>query len=551
MAAWGQLLALVVLLVLAYRPLGDYMAWVYTAPRSLRVERWIYRAAGIDPQVEQRWTTYATSMVVFSAACVVVLYLLQRAQSVLPLNLGLGGVHPAQAFNTAVSFATNTNWQSYSGEQTMGHLVQMSGLTVQNFLSAAVGMAVAIALVRGFIRAGAETLGNFWSDLVRSVIRILLPISFVVALIFVSQGVIQNLHGFHSVQTLAGGTQAIPGGPVASQEAIKELGNNGGGFFNANSAHPFENPNPLTNFIQIFLLLVIPFSLAGTFGKMSGDRKQGRVLVGVMLGLWLASALVAWHYEAQGNSALPPLAGGNMTGKEVRFGLPASALFAASTTGTSTGAVIASHDSFTPFAGAVPLVNMMLSEVTPGGAGAGLYGMLVLAVLSVFIAGLMVGRTPEYLGKKIQAREMKLIALYILLVPSVVLVLTGVALVLPSARSSILNSGPHGLTEALYAFTSGSNNNGSAFGGLNANTDFFNTSLGVAMVLGRYALMVLALGLAGAVVKKKHVPESLGTFPTATPLFGGLLTGVILIVTALTYFPVLSLGPLAEGLLKR
>ena len=550
MAGWGQLLALIFLLVVVYRPLGDYMAWVYTSPRSLRVERWIYRACGINPDVEQRWSTYATSMLVFSGACVVLLYVFQRVQGGLPLNLGFGGVHSAQAFNTAVSFATNTNWQSYSGEQTMGNLVQMSGLAVQNFVSAAVGLAVAIAMVRGFIRAESGTVGNFWSDLVRSIVRILLPIAFVAAVFFVSQGMIQNLHGFQSVKTLDGGSQAIPGGPVASQESIKELGNNGGGFFNANSAHPFENPTPLTNFLEIFLLLVIPFSLAGTFGKMAGDRKQGYVLVGVMFGLWLASALVAWHYEAQGNASLPPLAGGNMTGKDVRFGVPSSALFAASTTGTSTGSVIASHDSFTPFGGAVPLVNIMLSEVTPGGVGAGLYGMLVLAVLSVFIAGLMVGRTPEYLGKKIQAKEMKLIALYILLVPSVVLVLTGVALVLPSARSSILNAGPHGLTEVLYAFTSGSNNNGSAFGGLNANTNFFNTSLGVAMILGRYALMTLALGLGGAVAGKKHVPESLGTFPTGTPLFGGLLTGVILIVTALTYFPALSLGPLAEGFVE-
>ena len=378
--------------------------------------------------------------------------------------------------------------------------------------------------------------------------RILLPIAFVFALVFVSQGVVQNLHGFHTVHTVIGGTQAIPGGPVASQEAIKELGNNGGGFYGANSAHPFENPSPLTNFLQMFLILVIPFALTGTFGKLVGNRKQGYVLAAVMALFWIGGSLIAWHFEAAGNAALPAVAGGNMEGKEVRFGQAGTATFASATTSTSTGSVVASHDSFTPFGGAVPLVNIMLSEVTPGGVGAGLYGMLVLALLSVFIAGLMVGRTPEYLGKKVEPREMKLISLYILLVPALVLGLTGAALVLPSAKASILNAGPHGLSEVLYAFTSGSNNNGSAFGGLNANTTFFNTSIGIAMLLGRYALIVFTLSLAGSLAKKKHVPESLGTFPTDSALFGGLLVGVILIVTALTYFPALSLGPIVEGL---
>ena len=549
MAGWTQLVVLVVVLAAAYRPLGDYMAWVYTSKRTLRVERWIYRAAGVDPAFEQRWTAYAVSLLAFSAASVLLLYVFQRVQGGLPLSLGLGGVHPDQAFNTAVSFSTNTNWQSYSGESTMGHLVQMSGLAVQNFVSAAVGLAVAVALVRGFTRTESGTIGNFWSDLVRTTVRILLPVAFVFALIFVSQGVVQNLHGFHNVHTLTGDTQAIPGGPVASQEAIKELGNNGGGFYNANSAHPFENPSPVTNVMQLFLILVIPFALTGTFGKLVGNRRQGYVLAVVMAVFWVGGSLIAWHFEAAGDAALPAVAGGNMEGKEVRFGVAGTATFASATTSTSTGSVVSSHDSFTPFGGAVPLVNIMLSEVTPGGIGAGLYGMLILALLSVFIAGLMVGRTPEYLGKKVEPREMKLISLYILLVPALILGLTGAALVIPSARASILNAGPHGLSEVLYAFTSGSNNNGSAFGGLNANTTFFNTSIGIAMLLGRYALIVFALALGGSLAKKKHVPESLGTFPTDSVLFGGLLVGVILIVTALTYFPALSLGPIAEGLL--
>jgi potassium-transporting ATPase potassium-binding subunit len=460
-------------------------------------------------------------------------------------------VPSAEAFNTSISFVTNTNWQSYAGETTMTHLTQMTGLAVQNFLSAAVGIAVAIALVRGFTRTQTTTIGNFWSDLVRATVRILLPVAVVGALFFVSQGVVQNLHGFRVVTTVRGSRQSIPGGPVASQEAIKEAGNNGGGFYNANSAHPFENPNPLTNVMQIVLILLIPFALTGTFGKLAGDRRQGYVLAAVMALLLLTSALVAWRFEAGGNRSLPAVAGGNMEGKEVRNGIAGSTLFSAATTSTSTGSVTASHDSMTPYGGAVPLVNIMLSEISPGGVGAGLYGMLVLAVLSVFIAGLMVGRTPEYLGKKIEPRDMKLVSLYILLVPALILGMTATALALPSARASILNAGPHGLTEVLYAFTSGANNNGSAFGGLNANTDFFNIGIGFAMLLGRFGSIVLVLGLAGSLVGKKHVPESLGTFPTTTPLFAGLLVGVIVVVTALTYFPALSLGPLAEGLMRR
>ncbi len=555
MAAWLQLLVLVGAIVVVYRPLGDYMAWVFTSERHLRLERGIYRLAGVNPDAEQRWSAYATSVLVFSVACVLLLYVFQRVQGSLPLSLGFPGVAPDQAFNTAVSFTTNTNWQSYAGESTMGHLVQMSGLAVQNFASAAVGICVAIALVRGFIRRESQTLGNFWSDLTRSTVRILLPVAFVAALVLISQGVVQNLHGFTDVTTLSGSAQSIPGGPVASQEAIKELGNNGGGFYNANSAHPFENPNALSNILEIFLMLVVPFALTGTFGKMVKDRRQGYVLAAVMAGLLITASLLAWKFEAEPNpqvtaAAGTQVAGGNMEGKEVRFGIPASATFAAATTGTSTGSVNSSHDSMTPFGGAVPLTNIMLSEINPGGVGAGLYGLLVLAVLAVFVAGLMVGRTPEYLGKKIEPYEMKLVSLYILIVPCVILSLAATALLLPSARASIFNPGAHGLSEVLYAFTSASNNNGSAFGGISVNTPFYNTSLGIAMLIGRFALMTLTIGLAGSLARKKHVPATAGTFPTDSVLFGGLLTGVILIVTALTYFPALSLGPIVEGLTR-
>jgi potassium-transporting ATPase potassium-binding subunit len=553
MAGWVQLLVIVAIIVIAYRPLGDYMAWALDSKKSLRGERFIYRLAGVNPEVEQRWTTYAISLLAFSLLSVLLLYALQRVQASLPLSLGFPGVKSDQAFNTAVSFVSNTNWQSYAGESTMGHLVQMAGLAVQNFVSAAVGIAVAVALIRGFTRRESDTIGNFWADLVRSTIRVLLPIAIVGAVILVSQGVVQNLNEAQTITTVQGAEQSIPGGPVASQEVIKELGTNGGGFYNANSAHPFENPNPFTNLLQIVLILVIPFALTGTFGKLVGNRKQGYVLASVMALLWFGSVLLAWQFESQPNPQVKAVAGasvdgGNMEGKEVRFGIPASGAFAASTTGTSTGAVNTAHDSMSPFGGGTVLVNMMLSEVSPGGVGSGLYGILVLAIVAVFIAGLMVGRTPEYLGKKIEPREMKLVSLYILLVPSIVLVLTGVAVVLDSAVASIFNPGPHGLSEILYAFTSGANNNGSAFGGLSANTTFYNTAIGYAMLFGRFASIVLVLGVAGSMARKKHVPESAGTFPTTSPLFVGLLTGVIVIVTALTYFPALSLGPIVEGL---
>jgi K+-transporting ATPase ATPase A chain len=474
-----------------------------------------------------------------------------RLQGSLPFNpTHAVSAGPALAFNTAVSFVTNTNWQNYAGESGASHLTQMAGLAVQNFLSAAVGIAVAIALVRGLMRRKSDTIGNFWVDLTRTTVRVLLPIALVLAIVLASQGVIQNLHGFTHAHTVAGVRQSIPGGQVASQEAIKELGTNGGGFYNANSAHPFENPTALTNLLEIWALLVIPFSLAFAFGRLVGNRRQGWAIFAAMFLLWIGSVGVATHYEVAGNPRVQALSavGSNMEGKEVRFGAPASALFAASTTDTSTGAVDAAHDSFTPLGGGVVLANMMLGEVSPGGTGSGLYGMLIFAILTVFIAGLMVGRTPEYLGKKVQALEMKLIVLYLLVVPLVILGLAGASVVLPGPRSALLNHGPHGLTEMVYAFTSSANNNGSAFAGIGANTNWFNTTLAIAMLAGRFLLMILALALAGSLARKQHVPESAGTFPTATPLFTGLLVAVVVVVVLLTYAPVLALGPILEHL---
>jgi potassium-transporting ATPase potassium-binding subunit len=565
-AAWLQFLVLIALVFAATPLLGGYMAKVYgggAAPGDRifnPVERLIYRATGVDPSREQRWTIYARSLLAFSAVSVLGLYVLQRVQGGLPVNpTDVPGVPAALAFNTAVSFTTNTNWQNYAGEITMSHLTQMMGLAVQNFVSAAVGIAVAVALIRGLVRRRSTTIGNFWVDLTRSTTRVLLPISIVGALVLVSQGVIQNLGGFVTAHTLDGAVQLIPGGPAASQEVIKELGTNGGGFLNANSGHPFGSPNGFTNLFQLFLILLIPFALTYTFGKLTRDRKQGWAVFAAMFILWAASAMIAQAFETNGNPELDALGanqdtsaelagGGNYEGKEVRFGPATSGLFAATTTGTSTGAIIAAHDSFTPGGGAVPLVNMMLGEVSPGGVGAGLYGMLIFALLSVFIAGLMVGRTPEYLGKKIQAPEMKLITLYILAMPTIVLVLIGISVVMDTSKASILNSGPHGLTEVAYAFTSAGNNNGSAFGGLTGNTDWYNTTLGLAMLGGRFLLIVPALALAGSLARKQTVPPSAGTFPTGTPLFVGLLVGVVLIVVGLTFFPVLSLGPTVEQL---
>ena len=555
--AWAQAAALLGLVLVSTPLLGAYIARVfgdYAAPGDrvfVPVERVLYRLGGVDPEREQPWNVYALSLLAFSAVSVVGLFLLQRVQGALPLNpTGVEGVSPALAFNTAVSFVTNTNWQNYAGEATMSHFTQMAGLTVQNFVSAAVGIAVAIALVRGITRRRSETIGNFWVDLTRSTTRILLPLALVLAVALAGLGVVQTLHGPAHAHTVAGATQAIFRGPVASQEAIKELGTNGGGPLNANSAHPFENPSGLTNLLEMWALLAIPFALTFAFGRLVGDRRQGWAIFAAMLALWVGAAALATWAEVDGNPQVHALgaAGANMEGKEVRFGAPASGLFAAATTGTSTGAVDAAHDSFTPLGGAVPLVNMMLGEVSPGGVGAGLYGMLVFAILAVFIAGLMVGRTPEYLGKKIQAAEMKLVLLYLLAVPALILTFAGISVVLGTATASILNPGPHGLSEVVYAFTSAANNNGSAFGGLSGNTDWFNTTLGVAMLGGRFLLIVPALAIAGSLARKQHVPATAGTLPTGTPLFAGLLVGVVLIVVGLTYFPVVSLGPVLEHL---
>jgi potassium-transporting ATPase potassium-binding subunit len=542
------LAVLVVALAVAHRPFGDYMARVYESKRHLAVERGIYRLMGVDPDADQRWTVYVRSVLAFSVVSVLLLFAFQRVQQWLPMSLGFPAVPPDQAFNTAASFVTNTNWQSYSGEATMGYLVQMAGLAVQNFVSAAVGMVVAITLVRAFARTRTDRLGNFWTDLVRTCVRILLPLAFIGALVLLAGGVVQNLTDPTDVTTLAGGAQTIPGGAVASQEAIKELGTNGGGFFNANSAHPFENPTAWTNLFEIFLILLIPVSLTRTFGRMVGSLRHGYAILAVMTVLFVAAmGLTVWAELSHGGAALQA-AGAAMEGKETRFGVPSSALFGTATTMTSTGAVNSFFSSFTPFGGGLVLFDMLLGEVSPGGVGSGLYGMLVLAILTVFIAGLMVGRTPEYLGKKIGPREMKLVSLYILSVPAVVLIGTGIAMALPGPRESILNGGPHGLTEVLYAFTSAGNNNGSAFAGLNANTPFYNTGLGIAVILGRFIPIVLVLALAGSLAQQRQVPETEGTLPAYRPLFVGLVVGVALIVTGLTYFPALALGPLAEGL---
>jgi K+-transporting ATPase ATPase A chain len=543
-----QLGVLILALAVCYRPLGGYMVRVYSDSRHLRVERGLYRIMGVDPDADQRWPVYARSVLGFSVVGVLLLYLLQRVQDHLPLSLGFPAVAPDQAFNTAASFVTNTNWQSYSGEATMGHLTQMAGLAVQNFASAAVGMAVAAALIRGFARAHTDRLGNFWVDLVRGSVRILLPMAVVAAVALIAMGVVQNLSAGHDVTTLTGGHQMITGGPVASQEAIKEIGTNGGGFYNANSAHPFENPTPLSNLFEIFLLLLVPVCLTRTFGLMLGDKRQGWSLLAAMTTLWTIVLAGVWTLEVTHPGTASRLAGAAMEGKETRFGVPASALFATSTTGTSTGAVDSFHSSFSPIGGGLLILNMGLGEIAPGGVGSGLYGILMLAVIAVFVAGLMVGRTPEYLRKKITAREIKLVSLYVLIMPVLVLAGSAVAAVLPSARASILNAGPHGLSEMLYAFTSAGNNNGSAFAGLSANTPFYNIGLGVTMLVVRFVPMLLVLALAGSLARQKPVPETAGTLATHQPLFVGLLVGVAVIVAALTFFPVIALGPLAEGL---
>ncbi|GHE26714.1 potassium-transporting ATPase subunit KdpA [Streptomyces hydrogenans] len=543
-----QLLALVAALGLSYRPLGDHMARVYSSEKHLRPEKWIYKAIGANPSVEMRWPAYLRGVLAFSAVSVLFLYLLQRVQGSLPGSLGFVSIDPDQAFNTAASFVANTNWQSYYGEQAMGHVVQTGGLAVQNFVSAAVGMAVAVALVRGFARSRTGELGNFWADLVRGTIRILLPISVIGALVLVACGAIQNFSGIHEVGQFGGGTQQWNGGAVASQEVIKELGTNGGGYFNANSAHPFENPTGLSNLFEIYLILVIPFALTRTFGRMVGSIKQGYAILGTMAAIWLGfTALMMWTEFAHHGPAFD-IAGGAMEGKETRFGIAGSSLFSVATTLTSTGAVNSFHSSYTGFGGGLTMLGMQLGEIAPGGVGSGLYGMLIMAVIAVFIAGLMVGRTPEYLGKKIGTREIKFAACYILVTPALVLCFTAASFVLDTPANSMTNSGAHGFSEILYAFTSGANNNGSAFAGLNADTQWFNSTIGIAMLLGRFLPMVFVLALAGSLAEQKPVPETAGTLRTEKPLFTGLLVGTIMIIAGLTYFPALALGPLAEGL---
>lgn len=554
LAGLGQIAALLLLLALAWRPVGDFMARALSSERHLAVERGAYRLLGVDPAREQSWQAYARALLAFSLISVLLVYLLQRAQALLPLSNGLPAVPELLAFNTAASFTSNTNWQSYSPELTMGHLVQLGGLTVQNFVSAAVGIAVAVALMRAIARGRAGTIGSFWVDLTRACVRILLPLSAVMAMLLVLGGVVQTLSPFGTTESLTGGQATVPLGPVASQEAIKLLGTNGGGFFNANSAHPFENPTAWTSVLQVFLLMLIPVALTRTFGTMIGDRRQGLAILGTMGVLFAVSLTAASVAESIGAGTAPELAGGAMEGKEVRFGILGSALYGTASTLTSTGAVNSMHDSWTAFGGMMPMLNMMLGEVAPGGVGAGLYGMLVLAVIAVFVAGLLVGRTPEYLGKQIGPREMKLAALYILVGPTLVLVGTALSFAIPGVRESVVgtsiwNPGLHGLSEVLYAFTSAANNNGSAFAGLTASTDWLAPALGATMLLGRFVPIVLVLALAGTLAAQGRRPVTVGTLPTHRPLFVGLLVGVTLVVTALTYFPILTLGPIAEGLL--
>lgn len=543
--------SLVLALALVHVPLGDYMYRVYTGGNHSRIERLVYKTIGVQPQVEQTWGIYARSVLAFSAVSILFLFFLQLAQGRLPLRLADPGTEmtAALAWNTAVSFTTNTNWQNYSGESTQGHLVQMAGLAVQNFVSAAVGMAVAVALVRGFARTRTGDLGNFWVDLVRGTIRILLPIAFVFAIALVAGGVIQNFHSHDQIaQTVAGAEQTITGGPVASQEVIKVLGTNGGGFYNANSAHPFENPTSWTNWVEIFLLLVIAFSMPRTFGRMVGDRRQGYAIAAIMATIAVISVALTDFFQLRHHGTVPTAIGAATEGVEQRFGVADSATFATSTTLSSTGAVNSFHDSYTSLGGMMTMFNMQLGEVAPGGAGSGLYGMLILAVITVFVAGLMVGRTPEYLGKKITPHQIKLAASYFLISPLIVLVGTAVAMALPGQRAGMLNTGPHGLSEVLYAFTSAANNNGSSFAGLTGNTEWYNTALGLAMVFGRFLPIIFVLALAGSLARQGTTPASIGTLPTYRPQFVGMVVGVTVILVALTFLPALALGPLAEGI---
>jgi potassium-transporting ATPase potassium-binding subunit len=562
-----QAISLFAVAILLARPLGSYMRKVmegervFLSPVIRPVERGIYKITRVDETVEQRWQAYAVSVLVFSFVCILALYLQQRFQTSLPLGQSgtgsVGPVAPDLAYNTSVSFDTNTNWQNYSGEQTMTYLTQMAGLAVRNFVSAATGIAVALALTRGLVRKSSTTIGNFWVDLSRSTLYILLPISVVAALFLVSQGVVQTFASSAIAHTIGGAVQTIPLGPVASQEAIKQLGTNGGGFFNANSAHPFENPTGLSDWFAMLLVIIIPFGLTNTFGRMAGNAKQGLALLAVMVVVLSAGSLVAMGSEERSNPSIPAAvaqnmdqSAGNMEGKETRFGADGSGLFATVTTGTSTGAVNSMHDSFLPVGGLVPLFNMELGEITPGGVGSGLYGILVFAIIAVFIAGLMVGRTPEFLGKKVEAYEMKMAMLVVLFLAASILGFSALATATDAGKAGPLNSGPHGFSEILYAFSSQTGNNGSAFAGLTGNTLFYNLTGAFAMMLGRYAMIVPILAIAGSMAGKRRVAASLGTFPTTGPIWVGLLIGVIVIVGALTFFPALALGPIADQLLN-
>jgi K+-transporting ATPase ATPase A chain len=549
-AGWLQFALLFAALAACYVPLGNYLAHIFTSDKDWRIERGFYRLIGIDSKADQKWSTYVRSILAFSAVSVIFLYGIERLQHYLPLSVGMAAVTPDTAWNTAASFVTNTNWQNYAGESTMGYLTQMTGLTVQQFMSAAVGLVVAIAMIRGFTRSRTDKLGNFWVDVTRAVIRLLIPLSIVGGLILIAGGAIDNFSAYHTVTTLSGAHQTIPGGPVGSMEIIKDMGNNGGGFFNTNSAHPFENPNPFTNWFEIFILLLIPFATPRAFGKMVGDNRQGYALVAVMAVIWMAAvggiSLFEAHTGTGGTATI--LAGHAAEGTETRFGTPGCSLFASSTTVTSTGAVNCFHDSLTPFGGGIALFDIALGEIAPGGIGAGMYGILILAIVTVFVAGLMVGRTPEYIGKKIRPVEMKYAALYFLTLPVVILTAAGLSIGTKIGQSAIFNPGPHGLTEIVYAFASMANNNGSAFAGLGTGATWYQILGGIVMLLGRFAPEIFALGLAGSLARQQPVPASAGTLDTRTPLFVGLVVGVILVLVGLTYFPALALGPFAEGL---
>ncbi|MDR6903414.1 potassium-transporting ATPase subunit KdpA [Rhizobium miluonense] len=554
---WLQILIYIGILLLLVKPLGGYMTRVFTGERTflsfvLRpVERGLYRLAGTDEREEQHWTTYSVSMLLFSLASFLALYALQRLQGSLPYNpAGMTAVGPELSFNTATSFVTNTNWQNYGGESTMSYLVQMAGLTVQNFVSAATGIAIAIALIRAFARASGKAIGNFWVDMIRATLYVLLPICIVLTIVFVYLGVPQTLGPYVNATTLEGAQQTIAVGPVASQLAIKMLGTNGGGFFNANSAHPFENPDAISNLLQMLAIFAIGAALTNVFGRMVGSQRQGWAILAAMGTLFIAGVIVTYWAEAAGNPLVHALGvqGGNMEGKEVRFGLAASSLFAVITTAASCGAVNGMLGSFTAIGGMIPLINLQLGEVIVGGVGAGFYGILMFVIIAIFVAGLMVGRTPEYLGKKIEAKEVKMAMLAVLCLPFGMLTFTAISAVLPSAVAAIGNSGPHGFSEILYAYSSAAANNGSAFAGLSANTPWYNTTLGIVMLIGRFLVIVPALAIAGSLISKKTVPASAGTFPTDGPLFVGLLVGTILIVGGLTFFPALALGPIVEHL---